>query len=149
MITAWSPRHTARARVCAGLPRVLALAVLVFGILFAHGPHAEGIEGHLSTGAAAVLADRTETGTAIHDEHMPEPVVVTDGHRDGHGSPHPAEHCLTGQPQQGATGVTPDCAPSVGGPVTSVRSQVGPGLTGAGLRGASAVAMKASVVQQV
>src|SRR3954447_21139210 len=149
MIATWSPRCIARARISAGLPRALTLAVLLFSVLFAHGLHAEGIKGHLSTSAAAALADPAPIGTATQDGQAPNPAAVTDGRHDDHGSPHPAEHCASGQPQQGTTGISPCSAVSVREPVTSTRSTLKPGCTGADLRGASAVAMRASVVQQV
>lgn len=149
MITAWSPRRIARNRVSAGLPRVLALAVLLFGVLFAHGVHAEGIKGHLSTSAAAAPADPAENGRQATEERTAFPVVATDGHRDGHGSSHPAQHCASGQPQQGTTMMSPCFAVSVREPVTPVTSGLKTGLTGVEPRTASAVAIRASVVQQV
>jgi len=152
MITARLPRWIALARVSAGLPRVLTLAVLVFGVLVSHGVHTEGIKGHLSTSATAALADRADTGHGAQGETAPfavVAVVATDGDDEGHGSPHPAEHCASGQPQQGTTVVSPCLAVSVREPITAVRSTVKPGPSGAALHGASAQARRASVVQQV
>ncbi|MDX3458644.1 hypothetical protein PV396_43125 [Streptomyces sp. ME02-8801-2C] len=131
------------------MPRVLALAVLLFGVLFAHGVHAEGIKGHLSTSATAALADPAETGHQATEERTALPVVATDGQPDGHGSPHPAEHCASGQPQQGTTMMSPCFALSVREPASPGLSALKAGLTGVELRTASAAAMRASVVQQV
>ncbi|WP_340382360.1 hypothetical protein U5640_36490 [Streptomyces sp. SS7] len=148
MITARSPRRTARNRVSAGLPRVLALAVMLFGVLLAHGVHVEGSGGHLPTGAAAAPGlPGAERG--VQGEIALFAVVATDGDDDGHASPNPAEHCASGQTQQGTTAVSPCFAVSVREPVTAVRSGVKPGRAGAELHGASAQAIRAAVVQQV
>lgn len=139
----------ARARVSAGLPRVLALAVLLFGVLFAHGVHVEGIKGHLSASAAVAAADPAQDGRHVTQERSALPVMTSDGRHDGHGSSHPAQHCASGQPQQGTTLMSPCFAPSVREPATPDASALTAGRTGVELRTASAVALRASVVQQV
>ncbi|MBW8737091.1 MAG: hypothetical protein JF621_08155 [Streptomyces turgidiscabies] len=133
MVTAWSPWRTARARSHSGPARVLTFAVLLLGLLLAHGATAESAMGHLSTGAQA-------RGAFL--------AVVTDGHLD-HGFQLPAEHCASGQSQQGATGASPCFAVSVREPGVSASADARPGRAGVDLRGAAAVAMRASVVQRV
>jgi hypothetical protein len=128
---------------------VLALAVLLFGILFTHGVNSESVVGHLGISAAGTFADSAESAQATTQAPTPSSALATDGRHDSHGSPHPAEHCASGQPQYGTSVTSPCFAVSVRERVTPVRSVVKPGLGGAELRAASSVAMRASVVQQV
>ncbi|MFD5255297.1 hypothetical protein ACFWM5_20965 [Streptomyces bobili] len=67
MITAWSPPRTVRARTSVGpILRKLAMIVLLFGVVFTHGLHAESIKGHLVTSAAALAVLSTEVGDSDH-----------------------------------------------------------------------------------
>ncbi|GHH26573.1 hypothetical protein [Streptomyces lanatus] len=103
MVTAWSPWRIGGTRADAGsLPRVLALAVLLFGVLMTHGGHAESADGHLSISATASAAPVSSYTAAGADDH-----------RGGHTPAHPGEQCLSGQPQQGSALAAPCSAARV------------------------------------
>ncbi|NGO12232.1 hypothetical protein G5C60_32660 [Streptomyces sp. HC44] len=95
------------------------------------------------------MSEPAESGHERAAERAPLPAATADGRHDGHGSPHPAEHCASGLPQQGAAVTHPGFAVQVRKPVTPVRPTLKPGLTGVELHGASAVDLRSSVVQQV
>lgn len=156
MITAWSPPHLVRARASAGpLLRVLAMAVLLFGVLFAHGPygphgpHVESVKGHLVTSApvpAYVPSDGvlhlTATQVLSQRAEMGEP-------QGGHGPAHQGEHCVSGQPQQGPV-LTPPCfAASVSESAAVGYASVKRGEGEPVISSASSAALRLSVVQQV
>lgn len=148
MVTASSPWCVSRVRVLAGLPRMLIVAMVLFGVVFTHGIKTESIKGYLSTTAAVALTDQAVAyGTA--KARAPFPVIETDGQHDDPGSAHSAEHCASTQPQHGSAG-TPAClAGSVREPRTSARSSLMLGLADVDFRGAWAVAMRSSTIQQV
>ncbi|GAA1415151.1 hypothetical protein GCM10009601_04240 [Streptomyces thermospinosisporus] len=152
MVTAWSSWRMDRTRFGAGpLLRVLALAVLLFGVLVSHGAYVETANGHLSTSAstpAALSADDirhagAESGTRFTAEAA--------GHHGDHESSHPGEQCVSGQPQQGPALAAPCFAASIresngahDASVVRVPASGGP------MGGASPAALRAaSVVQQV
>lgn len=159
MITAWSPTHLVRARASAGpLLRVLAMAVLLFGVLLAHGPygphvpHVESVRGHLVTSApvpAYVSSDGghgvlhlTATQVLAQRAEMGEP-------QGGHGPAHQGEHCVSGQPQQGPV-LTPPCfAASVSESAAVGYASVRRGEGEPVISSASSAALRLSVVRQV
>ncbi|EFL36537.1 predicted protein [Streptomyces viridochromogenes DSM 40736] len=152
MITAWSPRRIVRARTGAGpLLRVLALAVLLFGVLVTHGVHAESVTGHLSTSATAFAAP--SDGGVRHAAVEPAVLSAADAedHHGGHGPSHPGEHCLSGQPQQASALVSPCLAASVREAASSYDASTVRGPAAGGpMDGESSVALRAaSVVRQV
>jgi hypothetical protein len=142
-----------RARASAGpLLRVLAMAVLLFGVVVTHGVNVEGVKGHAVTSAvvpATVLPEQTPD--SADPQALPRPAAMAEPH-ESHGSSHPSEHCVSGQPQQGPV-LTPPCfAVSVGESGESATSglalaQRGP--NGSVLSVSSAAALRLSVVQQV
>lgn len=141
-----------RARAVAGpWLRVLAMAGLLFGVVFTHGLHAESVNGLLVTSAtvpANVSPDGVLdiTATRVLSPHaeaeMGEP-------RGGHGPAHQSEHCVSGQPQQGPV-LTPPCfavsvseSAAIGSP--SVKRGGGERV----ITSASSAALRLSVVRQV
>ncbi|SER11630.1 hypothetical protein SAMN04487983_1011100 [Streptomyces sp. yr375] len=130
-----------RARVSAGPSlRVSAMAVLLFGIVWTHGlgaESAEGITGHLATTASAPAPAVHEKGVAIADPD------------DGHGAPHPGEHCVSGQPQQGPVLSPPYFAVSVSESATVGRVSARQGSHDSARSARSSTALRSSVVQQV
>jgi hypothetical protein len=150
MITAWSPSRMVRARSAGPVLRVLALAVLLFGIVVTHGVHAESVSGHLSVSATtpAALSDDDVRPAAAE----PPPLVAGDVEdHGGHVPSHPGEQCASGQPQQGSGLVSPFCSASVRGPGSADNASTArvPGAVGP-RGGASPAALRAaSVVRQV
>ena len=139
-----------RARASAGpLLRVLAIAVLLFGVVFTHSVNVEGVKGHLVTSATVPAAVLPEEPHAIADpQALPRPAAMAEPQED-HGSSHPSEHCVSGQPQQGPV-LTPPCfAVSVGESATSGRALAQRGPNGSVPSVSSAAALRLSVVQQV
>jgi hypothetical protein len=110
---------------------MLLIAVLLLGVIFTHGMNTAGIQGHPSTSAAVALTDQT------------------DGQHDDQGPAHSADQCASGQPQYGSAGTSVCFAVSVREPVTPARSSLRPSLTDVDFRGAWAVAMRSSTIQQV
>ncbi|GAA4081799.1 hypothetical protein [Streptomyces shaanxiensis] len=109
MVTARSTWRMVRTPSDVGpLLRVLALAVLLFGVLVTHAVHVESVRGHLATSAAAPAAfsDDDVRGAAV--ETGPLFAAEADDHQGGHEASHPGEQCASGQPQQGS-GVVPPC----------------------------------------
>lgn len=102
MVTARLPWRSVRTRFGAGpLARVLALAVLLFGVLVTHGVHLESARGHLSTSATVPAAPSAD---GVHHAAVePAPLLAGEAgdHHGGHAPSHPGEHCVSGQPQQG------------------------------------------------
>ncbi|MDN3021409.1 hypothetical protein [Streptomyces sp. S.PB5] len=128
------------------------MVALLFGIVFTHGVHAESAEGHLVSGvsgpATAATAAAAEAVHLADGQAASRPAVIGEP-RAGHGSSHPNEHCVSGQPQQGPV-LTPPCfAVSVGESATPGRGS-GRWAPGAPvLAVASPTALRLSVVQQV
>ncbi|KOV86998.1 hypothetical protein ADL01_05195 [Streptomyces sp. NRRL WC-3618] len=148
MVTAWSPWRTARARFHSGPVRVLTFAVLLLGLLLAHGATVESAKGHLSTSAVVALGGPVEAGHGVAGVRGAFLAVVTDGHMD-HDFQNPGEHCASGQSQQASTGASPCFAVSVREPGVAASTDPRTGRAGVDLREAAAVAMRASVVQRV
>lgn len=152
MVTAWSPWRTVRTRSGAGpLLRVLAMAVLLFGVLVTHGVHVESVRGHLSTSATAPAAAPFDGMHHAAVEPAPRLAAEADDHHGGHESSHPGEQCASGQPQQGPVLVTPCFAASVRESTSAEdASAVRVPAAREPMGGASPAALRAaSVVQQV
>ncbi|MEU4681677.1 hypothetical protein [Streptomyces xinghaiensis] len=122
MITARPPFGTRRFRSWAEPLRVLWLAALVFGVVYAHAVSTEGVTGHLSVPAPAAAAMNPVgqvSGTGPGAGNVPQ---VTEGAaperhgggRRGHDPSHPVQECVPGQPQQGP-GAAVHCASSPAG----------------------------------
>ncbi len=143
-----------RARVSAGsLLRVSAMAVLLFGVVFTHGMSAESVTGHLVTSAAAPAATAHERALEAKAEcegqRAVSRLVAIGDSDDGHGSSHPSEQCVSGQPQQGPVLPPPCCAVSVSESATGGRVLDKPGSSESVLSVTSSTAVRSSVVQQV
>ncbi|MBD0843739.1 hypothetical protein [Streptomyces sp. TRM68416] len=140
MITARSLRRVARTRLDAGsLPRVLALAVLLFGVLLTHGMQGESAGGHFSVHDGVHQAAVASV--------LPQSAVAAADHGGGHDPARHGEHCASGQPQQGPVLVSPCFAASVR-ESTGTDDTLPPYVSAAGA--ASPVALRAaSVVRQV
>ena len=152
MVTAWSPWRSVRTRSGAGpLSRVLALAVLLFGVLVTHGVHVASAQGHLSTSATVPAAAPADGVRHAAVEPAPPVAAETDVHHAGHGPSHPGEHCVSGQPQQGSVLASPGSTAAVRGSSRSYDASTVRGPAAGGpMDGASPVALRAaSVVQQV
>ncbi|GAA2427330.1 hypothetical protein GCM10010255_82310 [Streptomyces coeruleofuscus] len=152
MVTAWSPWRSVRTRSGAGpLSRVLALAVLLFGVLVTHGVHVESAQGHLSTSATVPAAPSADGVRHAAVEPAPPVAAETGDHHGGHGPSHPSEHCVSGQPQQGSALISPCSTAAVRESSRSYdASPVRGPAAGGPMGGASPVALRAaSVVQQV
>ncbi|GAA4325874.1 hypothetical protein GCM10023086_53200 [Streptomyces venetus] len=152
MITAWSPWRIVRTRSGAGpLLRVLAMAVLLFGVLVTHGVHVESVKGHLSAGATAFTApsDGGVRHAAVAAAVLP--AADADDHPGGHGPSHPGEHCVSGAPQQASALASPCFAASVRESTGSYDAATIRGPTAGGpMGGESPVALRAaSVVRQI
>ncbi len=154
MVTAWSPRCIGGSRSGAGpLLRVVALAVLLFGVLVAHGACVESAEGHLSTSAMVLTATPVENTHHAGVDSAPPFVAAADDRQGGggHEPSHSGEQCASGQPQQSAASAMPCFAASVressrAGDASAVRVPV----AGASVDGASPTALRAaSAVRQV
>ncbi|OUD00283.1 hypothetical protein CA983_26445 [Streptomyces swartbergensis] len=152
MVTAWSPWRSVRTRSGAGpLPRVLAFAVLLFGVLVTHGVHVESAQGHLSAGATVVVAPSADGGRHAAVEPAPPFAAETGDHHGGHEPSHPGEHCVSGQPQQGSVLVSPCSTAAVRESSGSYDASTVRGPAAGGpMDGASPVALRAaSAVRRV
>ncbi|MFF7794601.1 hypothetical protein [Streptomyces sp. NPDC007991] len=150
MMTAWSLPRLVRARASAGsLLRVLAMVVLLFGVVSAHGLSAESTEGHLVTSAVAPAAPLHGKVLAAGDEQAAPRLVAIGEPGGGHGSSHTREHCVSGQPQQGPVLTPPCCAQSVAESADAGRVSGRPSRNEPALPAASSPALRLSVVQQV
>jgi 3-polyprenyl-4-hydroxybenzoate decarboxylase len=150
MITAWSAPQMVRVRASAGPSlRLLAMAVLLFGVVFTHGLHVEGVQGHLVTSAAASAHMVSEEAHGATDtEALARPATMGEPH-EGHGPSHPSEHCLSGQPPQGPVVIPPCSAASVSESAAVGRTSVKRGPHEHVLVAAPSVSLRLSVVQQV
>lgn len=155
MVTAWSLRRIVRTRSGAGpLLRVLATAVLLFGVFVTHGVYVESAMGHLATSATAVSP--ASDGDGRHEGVEPAMLSAVDAddaddHQGSHGPSLPGEHCVGGQPQQTSALVSPCFAASVRESTGSCEASAvrGP-AAGDPLDVESPVALRAvSVVRQV
>lgn len=150
MITAWSPPRMLWARAAAGrLLRVLGLAVLLFGVVFTHGLHAEGVPGHSVTSSAV---PSTVLFVEPHDASGTQAssgLVATGDGRDDHGSSYPGEHCVAGQPLPGPVVAAPCFAASTSEAATAERTPTNQRLGPPEPDSAASGALRSSVVQQV
>ncbi|GKQ36039.1 hypothetical protein ALMP_25820 [Streptomyces sp. A012304] len=151
MVTARSPlRIPWTAMVPGSLMRVLALAVLLFGVVITHGVHAGSVQGHMVTSATVfgVLPDTQAREGA--EEQSPHRMAAADDRHDGHGPSHPGQQCASGQPPHGSTVAWPCFAASVRESATSGHGPAERGKPGFGFSGGSSfAALRTSVVQQV
>lgn len=128
---------------------MLALAVLLFGVVFTHGLHAESNKGHLVTREAAPTHTSPQGAFDVTDTQVLSQRAATAERHGGHEPAHQGEHCIPGQPQQGPV-LTPPCfAASVSesaavGPTPVKRGQSGPAPSAT-----PSAALRLSVVQQV
>ncbi|MFE9444668.1 hypothetical protein ACFYO2_38135 [Streptomyces sp. NPDC006602] len=128
---------------------MLAMAVLLFGVVFTHGLHVENVKGHLVTSAAAPAQVLSEGAFDATDPQVLSQRAAIGERHGGHDPAHHGEYCLSGQPQQGPV-LTPPCfAASVSestavGPASVKRGQGEPVQSAA-----SSAALRLSVVQQV
>ncbi|WP_228044784.1 hypothetical protein [Streptomyces ferrugineus] len=134
------------------LLRLLAFAVLLFGVLVTHGVHVESVQGHLSTSAMAAAGPAADG--ARHGVVDPVPQFAAEGdvhHGGGHESTQPGEQCASGQPQQGSALALPCLAASVRASAgADDASTVRLSAADRAVDGASPAALRAaSVVQQV
>jgi len=137
MVTARSLCGVPRLRSSAGSRHLLLVAMLLFAIVYGHGVSAEGVVGHLAPANAPAAASAGaqgadgEPGTVVQDGHA-APGAKT-GHRDHeHGSSHPMQECVPGQPQQGPGVEAPCVSPRLDGASFSTQPLDGPVRSGDG-----------------
>lgn len=127
MVTAWSRSGAPRFRLSAGSRRLLVVAMLLFGLVYAHGVHAEGVVGHLTSASTTTSATAHghgsggETGAIVQDSHA-VPAEAAEHHEGEHDSSHPTQECLPGQPQQSPAMGAPSVRMWPGGAAFSDRS---------------------------
>lgn len=149
MVTARSPRCIPWTGMVPGaLLRLLALAVLTFGVVITHGVHVESTMSHIPT---SVTASR-----ALPDGETREDVKELSPHRmgatddDGNGPPHTGQHCASGQLPYRSIVASPCFAASVRESAASVHALAERGKPGFGFSGGSSfLALRTAVVQQV
>ncbi|MCX5257331.1 hypothetical protein OOK27_24945 [Streptomyces canus] len=128
---------------------MLAMAVLLFGVVFTHGLHVESGEGHLVTSAAAPAQEFSEGAFDATGTQVPFPRAAIGERHGGHAPAHQGEHCVSGQPQQGPV-LTPPCfAASVSESTAVGSASVRRGQGRPVISAASSAALRLSVVQQV
>jgi hypothetical protein len=137
MVTARSLCGVLRPRSSAGSRHLLLVAMLLFGLVYAHGVSAEGVAGHLSpastTAVAAAdvqLADG-EPGAVFHGPRA-KPGKATGHHDDEHDTSHPVQECVPGQPQQGPELEAPCVSPRFDGTAFATQPLDGPARSGDG-----------------
>ncbi|GHB80441.1 hypothetical protein GCM10010306_088340 [Streptomyces umbrinus] len=81
--------------------RLLGLAMLLFGLLFAHGLHGESAAGHLDAGVNASLSMDGPQSSADHEHGQHEDGALTDS----------AHNCAPGQPDDTLDVPPPDVSP--------------------------------------
>ncbi|WP_435216946.1 hypothetical protein [Streptomyces sp. bgisy034] len=130
---------------------MVALAVLLFGVLVAHGAYVESAQGHLSISAMAPTATPVEHTREAPVDSAPQMVAAADDRRGGHEPSHPGEQCASGQPQQASVSGTPCFAASVRESFRAVQASAVRLPTAEELvAGATSAALRAAaVVQQV
>ncbi|EXU69192.1 hypothetical protein Z951_04975 [Streptomyces sp. PRh5] len=92
--------------------RVLWVAALLLGLVYAHGVSAEGVAGHLAFGAVnqGATVSQGDTGTAsVAAEKVSGGGVEPRGdhHNGDHDPSHPVHECLVSQPQYGSGWAAP------------------------------------------
>lgn len=138
-----------RARASAGLlPRVLLMAVLLFGVVFTHGLHAESVQGHLVTSATAPAHVSSGGVPDITDLQVLVPRAATSEPHGGRGPAHQGEHCVSGQ-LQGPVLTPPCCVASVGESAAGGHASVKHGQAEPVVPASSSAALRLSAVQQV
>ncbi|MES4909079.1 MULTISPECIES: hypothetical protein [unclassified Streptomyces] len=118
MVTAWSPSVMSRFRPSGRPLRLLWVAALLFGLVYAHGVSPEGVTRHLASiaagpGVSVGQGDAVMTAFAAAEKTSDGGLAMRDHHDGHHGSPHPAHECLVAQPQHGS-GVAAPCPASLG-----------------------------------
>ncbi|MFH9612907.1 hypothetical protein ACH4MM_03905 [Streptomyces pratensis] len=105
MITARSPIGVLRTRASRGPLHILWLALLMVGLLYAHGGSSDSTVHHLSSSGlvAAVTSGHAAADNANLSPGMAEPFIEAGAEHPGESSSHPGEECMPGQPQQGAS----------------------------------------------
>ncbi|WP_159765405.1 hypothetical protein [Streptomyces sp. HM190] len=102
---------------------MLGLAVLLFAVVLLHGAIAESAAGHLVAGSTARATPppahpaAADAPTAAPGTHLVVRATAPCGTHEGrgdHGPGHPADHCASGQPNQGPALAQPRCAVSIG-----------------------------------
>lgn len=120
MVSAWSRSGLVRPRISAGPPGLLWLAALLLSIAFTHGVSAESAEGHMTAGVPPVHASTgtqeahaSGAGHSVEVAYTSLEIAAVEDRHDGHGdgSSHPAQECVSGQPQQGLDLAAPRPAP--------------------------------------
>ena len=86
------------------LTRLAWLAMLLFGLLFAHGLHGESAAGHLEAGVAASLPVHDAESSADHDQRQ---------HEDGESEDSAHNNCAPGQPDDALAVPPPGTSPAV------------------------------------
>lgn len=125
MVTAWPTSGMSRVRSTAGPLRVFWVAMVLFGLVYAHGASAEGVVGHLVASAAAPTA--AVAPSLAHEVHEAHEEAASAHHGGGHGgASHAAEECLPGKPQQGP-GLGAPCASPLEGERASATQPFGAG----------------------
>ncbi|WP_327318688.1 hypothetical protein [Streptomyces sp. NBC_01235] len=125
------------------------MAVLLFSVVFTHGLSAESVKGHLVTSAVAPAAAAHEAVVDAEGERAVFRLVAIGDPGDGHGSSHPSEQCVSGQPQQGPVLTPPCCAVSVGESAPVGRVLDTSDSNGSVLSATSSTGLRSAVVQQV
>ncbi|WP_280887084.1 hypothetical protein [Streptomyces sp. LBL] len=101
------------------------------------------------TSAVAPAVAAHEEAPAAEGEAVVSRLIAIGDPDDGHGSSHPSEHCLSGQPQQGPVLTPPSCAVAVSESAVIGRVLDKPGANESVLPVTSSTAVRMSVVQQV
>jgi hypothetical protein len=83
------------------LTRLLALAMLLFGLLFAHGLHGESAAGHLDAGVNASLSVDGSESSADHEHGQHKDGALADS----------AHNCAPGQPNDALDVPPPGASP--------------------------------------
>ncbi|MEU5641059.1 hypothetical protein [Streptomyces milbemycinicus] len=132
MVTARSLSAMPRSRPSGRALRLLWVAALLFGLVYAHGVSPESVTRHLSSATVnlGVSVGQGPVVTApVAAEKASDSGLAVRDHRDGgHASPHPAHECLIAQPQHGS-GVVAPCPAALGrqsAPLVTPIEAVGP-----------------------
>lgn len=116
MVTAWSLPDVLRLRPSAGARRLVLVAMLLFGVVYAHGVSSDGVAHHVAsvgtTASAMAASDGAETGPeSVAEATYTATSDAAGHHEDGEETAHPGQECVPGQPMQG---------PTLGAPCVSV-----------------------------
>ncbi|NLU68401.1 hypothetical protein [Streptomyces sp. HNM0574] len=148
MITAWSPSGSLWFRRTAGPRRLLLVAMLLFGFVYAHGVSTEAVAHHVAptvhTGSTPDPDVSATTASPASGQVSAEPdrsgapqqpraprAFATDptghgedaGHEGGHSSTHAPQECVPGQPSQGPALEAPCLSLLPGGAAPAAPSQ--------------------------